>query len=196
MKSFFALISSLVLALVCSASAQASDIDMPGLMRLFAANKHIKAEFVERKFLQILDTPVESSGELVFRAPSRLEKRTRLPKAETLVIDGNSVSIERGSLKRTLPLDDFADMAAMVRSLTATFRGDQVSIEQFFKWKVSGSAENWQLVLTPKSMKLFITLKEIRLTGDNGYVHTVETTLTDGDRSLMTLSRPIVLSAQ
>ena len=75
MKSFFALISSLVLALVCSASAQASDIDMPGLMRLFAANKHIKAEFVERKFLQILDTPVESSGELVFRAPSRLEKQ-------------------------------------------------------------------------------------------------------------------------
>ena len=196
MKSFFALISSLVLVLVCSASAQASEIDMPNLMRLFAASKHIKAEFVERKFLQILDTPVESSGELVFRAPSRLEKRTRLPRAETLIIDGNSVSIERGSLKRTLPLDDFADMAAMVRSLTATFRGDQVSIEQFFKWKVSGSAEKWQLVLAPKSIKLFITLKEIRLTGDNGYVHTVETTLTDGDRSLMTLSRPIVLLEQ
>ena len=196
MKSFTTFISSLVLVVVCSARAQAGDIDMPSLMRLFAVSKHIKAEFVERKFLQILDTPVESNGELVFRAPSRLEKRTRLPRTETLVIDGNSVSIERGSLKRILPLDEFADMASMVRSLTATFRGDQVSIEQFFKWKLSGPAERWQLVLTPKSSKLFITLKEIRLSGDNAYVHTVETQLTDGDRSLMTLSRPVALPTE
>jgi outer membrane lipoprotein-sorting protein len=195
MKRFSLSIFALLWALFCSASARATDIDMPSLMRLFAVSKHIKAEFVERKFLQILDTPVESSGELVFRAPSRLEKQTRLPKPEMLIIDGNSVSIERGSLKRTLPLDDFADMASMVRSLTATFRGDQVSIEQFFKWKLSGPVDRWQLVLTPKSSKLFITLKEIRLSGDNGYVHTVETTLTDGDRSLMTLNRPVVLSA-
>ncbi len=196
MKSFTTFISSLVLVVVCSARAQAGDIDMPSLMRLFAVSKHIKAEFVERKFLQILDTPVESNGELVFRAPSRLEKRTRLPRTETLIIDGNSVSIERGSLKRTLPLDEFADMASMVRSLTATFRGDQVSIEQSFKWKLSGPAERWQLVLTPKSSKLFITLKEIRLSGDNAYVHTVETQLTDGDRSLMTLSRPVALPTE
>ena len=196
MKRFSAFMVALVLALSFGASAQASDIDMPALMRLFAVSKHIKAEFVERKFLQILDTPVESNGELVFRAPGRLEKRTKLPRPETLIIDGNSVSIERGSFKRTLPLDEFADMASMVRSLTATFRGDQVSIEQFFKWKLSGPAERWQLVLTPKSSKLFITLREIRLSGDNGYVHTVETTLTDGDRSLMTLGRPVVLPAQ
>ena len=185
-----------VLALTFSASAQASDIDMSRLMGLFASSKHIKTEFVERKFLKILDAPVESSGELVFRAPSRLEKRTKLPRPETLIIDGNSVSIERGSFKRTLPLDEFADMASMVRSLTATFRGDQISIEQFFKWKLSGPADRWQLVLTPKHSKLFITLQEIRLAGDRGYVHTVETTLTDGDRSLMTLNRPVALTTE
>ena len=194
MKNFAAFIFAILM--VCSAGAQTCDIAMPGLMALFAGSKHIKTEFIERKFLQILDTPVESSGELIFKAPGRLEKRTRRPRPETLVIDGNSVSIERGSLKRTLPLDDFADMASMVRSLTATFRGDQVSLEQFFKWELSGPANRWQLVLTPKSSKLFITLKEIRLAGDLGYVHTVETTLTDGDRSLMTLNRPVVLPAE
>ena len=194
MKHFSIFISALVLA--CSANAQARDIDMPGLMSLFAASKHIKAEFTERKFLQILDTPVESNGELVFRAPGRLEKRTKRPRPEILVIDGNNVTIERGPLKRTLPLDEFADMASMVRSLTATFRGDQVSIEQFFKWTLTGPANQWQLVLTPRNSKLFITLKEIRLAGDRGYVHTVETTLTDGDRSLMTLGRPVMLPAE
>lgn len=194
MKNFLIFIAALALAF--STSSRAADLDMSRLMGLLASGKHIRAEFVERKFLKILDAPVESSGELVFRAPSRLEKRTKLPRPETLIIDGNSVSIERGSFKRTLPLDEFADMASMVRSLTATFRGDQSSLEQFFNWKLSGPADRWHLVLTPKHSKLFMTLREIRLSGDHGYVHTVETTLTDGDRSLMTLNRPVVPTAQ
>jgi outer membrane lipoprotein-sorting protein len=178
------------IALLLSANVYADDIDMPTLMRLFAASKSVKAEFAERKFVKILDAPVESNGELLFKAPDRLEKRTLLPRPETLVIEGSKVSIERGTFKRTMSLDDFADMASLVRSLTATFRGDQVSIEQYFNWKLSGPANKWQLVLKPKTSKLFITLREVRLAGDNSYVHTVETTLTDGDRSLMTLSRP------
>lgn len=178
------------IALLLSANVYADDIDMPSLMRLFAASKSVKAEFAERKFVKILDAPVESNGELLFKAPDRLEKRTLLPRPETLVIEGSKVSIDRGTFKRTMSLDDFADMASLVRSLTATFRGDQVSIEQYFNWKLSGPANKWQLVLKPKTSKLFITLREVRLAGDNSYVHTVETTLTDGDRSLMTLSRP------
>lgn len=178
-------------SLLCAGAVQAADIDMPGLMRLFANNKNIRAEFIERKYVRILDAPVESKGELIFSAPARLEKRTTEPRPEALVIDGNQVSIERGSSRRSLSLDEFPDMASLVRSLTATFRGDQLSIEQFFTWTLSGPANRWQLVLRPKSSKLFITLGEIRLAGDGGYVHTVETTLTDGDRSLMTLGRPL-----
>lgn len=180
-----------MLSLLGTGVARAADIDMPGLMRLFANNKNIRADFIERKYVRILDAPVESKGELVFNAPARLEKRTTEPRPEALVIDGNQVSIERGASRRTLSLDEFPDMASLVRSLTATFRGDQASIEQFFSWKISGPVNRWQLVLQPKSSKLFITLAEIRLAGDGSYVHTVETTLTDGDRSLMTLGRPL-----
>jgi outer membrane lipoprotein-sorting protein len=178
-------------SLFFTSAGWAADIDMPGLMRLFANNKSIRAEFTERKYVRILDAPVESKGELVFSAPARLEKRTTEPRPEALVIDGNQVSIERGSSRRSLSLEEFPDMASLVRSLTATFRGDQISIEQFFNWQLSGPLNRWQLVLRPKSSKVFITLGEIRLMGDGGYVHTVETTLTDGDRSLMTLGRPL-----
>ncbi len=182
-------VSSLVL--LHGAHAQAANIDMPTLMQQFASSKLVKAEFIERKYVKILDSPVESNGELIFQAPDRLEKRTLQPRPENLVIEGNKVSIERGTFKRSMSLDDFADMASLVKSLTATFRGDQVSIEQYFSWKLSGPANKWELVLRPKTSKLFVTLREIRLSGDNSYVHTVETTLTDGDRSLMTLGRPL-----
>ncbi len=190
MKRFRSVVLAL-LALGLGSSALAADIDMAALMRLFAASKNVRADFSERKYIQLLDTPVESNGELLFRAPDYLEKRTRQPRPETLSIDGKKVSIERGTFKRTMSLDEFADMASLVQSLTATFRGDQASIEAYFRWKLSGPPNRWQLVLTPRNSKLFVTLKEIRLAGDQGYVHTVETTLTDGDRSLMTLSRPV-----
>lgn len=178
-------------ALLCGVHAHAANIDMPTLMQQFASSKLVKAEFIERKYVKILDNPVESNGELIFQAPDRLEKRTLQPRPENLVIEGNKVSIERGTFKRSMSLDDFADMASLVKSLTATFRGDQVSIEQYFTWKLSGPANKWELILKPKTSKLFVTLREIRLSGDNSYVHTVETTLTDGDRSLMTLGRPL-----
>ncbi len=176
--------------LLCSLPARAANVDIATLMKEFASSKQVKVQFVERKFIKILDTPVESKGELLFQAPDRLEKRTTLPRPENLTIEGNKVSIERGTFKRSMSLDDFADMASLVKSLTATFRGDQAGIEQYFVWKLVGPLNKWELTLTPKTSKLFMTLKEIRLSGDNGYVHTVETTLTDGDRSLMTLGRP------
>jgi Outer membrane lipoprotein carrier protein LolA-like len=189
MKPFSVFIGIVVTAY--SVAIQAADIDMPSLMQLFSASKNIKADFIERKYLHILDAPVESSGELVFQAPQHLEKRTKLPRAETMLIEGNKVSIERGNFKRSMSLDEFADMASLVQSLTATFRGDQDGLEKYFNWRLTGQPKKWQLVLKPKQSKMFITLREIHLLGENSYIHTVETMLTDGDRSLMTLSRPI-----
>ena len=176
---------------LCMSSAYAADIDMKSLMQQFAASKNTRAEFVERKYVRILDSPVESSGDLTFRAPDRLEKRTKLPRPEAMLIEGNRVSIERGSFKRSMMLDEFADMASLVKSLIATFRGDQEGIEKYFTWALSGPVNKWQLVLKPKNSKLFITLREIRFAGEGNYVHTVETTLTDGDWSLMTLGRHV-----
>ena len=190
MKYIFVLLTACI-SMQCINSAQAADVDMSSLMRQFAASKHTKVEFTERKYVRILDAPVESSGDLTFQAPERLEKRTKLPRAETMLIEGNKVSIERGSFKRSMVLDEFVDMASLVKSLTATFRGDQEGIEKYFAWTLSGPVNKWQLVLRPKSSKLFITLREIRFAGEGSYVHTVETTLTDGDWSLMTLSRPV-----
>lgn len=194
MKYFYFLFS--ILLSVQSANAYANEIDMPTLMQLFSVNKNIKTEFVERKFVRILDAPVESNGELIFIAPTHLEKNTKLPRAESMTIDGNKVSIERGSFKRSMSLDDLADMASLVQSLTATFRGDQAGIEQYFTWALTGTIKKWQLILKPKSIKLFVRIREIRFAGENDYVHTVETTLTDGDSSLMTLGRAVKVGAK
>jgi outer membrane lipoprotein-sorting protein len=181
---FFTLVSS---------QALAADVTMAQLMQLLAQSKHIKAQFVETKHVKVLDSTIDSSGELLFKAPSRLEKHTLKPRAELLKIDGNTVAIEKGNFKRNMSLNDYPDIASLVQSLTATFRGDQAALEQFFNWTLTGPLDSWRLSLKPKSQKLYVTLREIKLTGQGNYVSQVETILTDGDFSVMSLSRPMVL---
>ena len=113
-----------------------------------------------------------------------------------MTIDGNIVSIERGSFKRTMSLDDLADMASLVQSLTATFRGDQIGIEQYFTWALTGTLKKWQLTLKPKSIKLFVRIREIRFIGESNAVNSVETTLTDGDSSMMLLGRAVKIETK
>src|SRR5690606_29363215 len=48
-----------------------------------------EAEFTERKYLALLDAPVESSGLLRYVAPDRLERITRQPVAESMRLDGD-----------------------------------------------------------------------------------------------------------
>ena len=56
------------------------------LMAELAQNKGGRARFVEKRYLALLDKPVQASGELVYSPPDRLEKRTLLPKVETCLL--------------------------------------------------------------------------------------------------------------
>jgi outer membrane lipoprotein-sorting protein len=190
MKHIFVFIAALFIGFG-SVRVQAKELAISELMQAFATTSGIKASFTERKHLRILEAPVESSGELSFQAPDRLEKRTHQPRMEIMLIEANKVSIDRGSFKRSLQLSDYPDIASLVQSLTAVFRGDIASIEKFFTWQLKGTLQKWQLTLKPKSTQLFITLREIQFKGENNYIQAVETTLTDGDYSVMTLSRPL-----
>ena len=53
-----------------------------------------KARFVERKYLKVLNAPLELRGTLTYSAPGRLEKRTHSPRPETLTLDGDRLTIE------------------------------------------------------------------------------------------------------
>jgi hypothetical protein len=56
------------------------------LMTLLAARRHGHVSFTEVHEMAMLKAPLTSSGELVYDAPARLEKRTLAPKAETLAV--------------------------------------------------------------------------------------------------------------
>ncbi len=95
-----ALALGLVLALAGAPALAAWDLQQ--LMDSLAQNKSGRATFVETKRLAVLSKPIESSGELLYTAPDKLEKRTLKPKPESMIVDGDALIVERGSQKYQL----------------------------------------------------------------------------------------------
>ena len=67
-----------------SAAAQGG-LELKQLMQELAQVKAAGGKFVERKHFAILDTPLDSSGTLVYVAPGRLEKHVLSPRRESLI---------------------------------------------------------------------------------------------------------------
>jgi hypothetical protein len=176
------------LSAAASAAPVASDLDT--VMSLLAMRRHGRVEFVEQKFLSILKHPVESSGELLYDAPDRLEKRTLLPRAETLVLAGPELTMQRGGHARVLDLRRYPQIQPFVESIRATLAGDRGALERIFHVEFAGNVRRWSLTLTPLDRQLSRTVKQVQIDGSQDQLLRVEIRQTDGDRSLMTLRAP------
>ncbi|MHB8623359.1 MAG: outer membrane lipoprotein carrier protein LolA [Sulfuricaulis sp.] len=160
------------------------------LMKLLATQKSSQATFVEKKYIGIVGKPLESSGELSFSAPNKLEKRTLRPKPETLILDGDRLIIERSIGHRfTLSLQDHPEMAAFVESIRGTLAGDGMTLEKFYSTKLTGTVEKWQLVLLPTRPRMLDVISRILIRGSYANVNFIEFEQADGDRSEMVVSR-------
>ncbi len=163
--------------------------DVNALMQGLAQNKSGRAGFVEKKYIAVLDSPVESSGELLYTAPDRLEKRTLKPRPESLLIEGGSLTVERGKRRMVLRLADYPELVAFTESIRGTLAGDQVALRRIYNLDLDGTEERWTLTLRPMETKMLAVVQRIRIGGSRAEVKTIEIEQADKDRSVMVISK-------
>lgn len=169
-------------------------LDLPELMTLLAQKRSGEARFTEQREVKGLDSALTSSGTLSFAAPDRFTRRTLTPRPETMVVEGNIVTLTRNGRTRSLALDASPEMEAIVESVRGTLTGNSVSLQQHFKLAVAGTSEQWTLELKPATPRLAAMLHSVRIGGRRSEVLTVEMRLADGDRSVMQIE-PVVAAA-
>ena len=174
---------------LCAGSLHAADFSLSELMQQLGQKKSGTATFVEKKYIAMLKQPLESSGELAFTAPDRLEKRTLKPKAEAVLLEGNKLTLERSDgRKMSVNLSDRPEVSAFVESIRATLSGDRSALEHYYTPVLAGSSEEWQLKLTPLQARMQKVISQIRIAGSRAQVKTIEFLQADGDRSEMTIT--------
>ena len=177
------------LALAASSPAVAAAWDVQQLMDSLAQNKSGRATFVEKKYIAVLDKPVESSGELIYTAPDGLEKRTLKPRPESMTVKGGELFVERGRQKHKLQLQAYPELAAFIDSIRGTLAGDRKALERSYRLSLEGTAEHWTLQLLPLNEKMLAVIKRISIAGMRDQVRSIEITQADGDSSLMTIDK-------
>ena len=180
------------IGMVLCASSYAGDWALPDLMHLLAQKKSGKASFVEKKYIAILDKPLESSGELSFDAPDRLEKRTLKPRPETMLLDGDKLTLttyEKRPLN--LRLQDHPEVATLVESIRGTLSGDLAALEKNYAIDFNGVPGKWQLTLTPVQKAVAKVVRQVRIGGADANIKTITFDQVDGDRFEMTISKVV-----
>jgi len=169
------------------AAAQDQGWGVHDLMRELAQTRRSEARFIEHKHLKILDQPLELSGRLLYVAPDRFEKRTLTPKPETLIVDGDSLTIHETnrSKPRRLRLQDHPAVWGFVESFRATLAGDLPALERFYAVGLQGTRRAWELALVPRVQAMRAVVKQIQIHGGDGSLHRIEITEAHGDRSVM-----------
>lgn len=168
-------------------AARAADWTLDQLLSNLSQVQTAKATFIEKKYISTLDTPVESSGEMLYTAPDRLEKRTLKPKPELMLLDRDTLTLERGRKKYTMQLGDSPELAALIESIRGTLAGDRKALEHNYAVALLGVRANWTLQLTPTDFKAQQKVKQINLRGANELIKEIEVMQADGDRSVTTI---------
>jgi outer membrane lipoprotein-sorting protein len=178
------------LALLASAALAnaAAGFDVGSLMELLRSQKPGKATFTETKHIAILDRPVESTGELVFTPPDRLEKRSTGLNAERMVVDRETLSIERGGRKQVLSLREHPQVGVFVESIRGTLAGDRSALEKTYTLALEGDAQRWRLTLVPRDKQLAGIVRRVLISGTQAQVRRIEIEQADGDSSVMVIT--------
>ena len=184
MKRLRLILCALLMAPLASA---VSALDLSELMKNLSAQKEGRARFVEQKTLSVLSTPIESRGELTFKSPDFLQKKTTQPIQETLTVERDRVILNRNGKEQVIQLDTQPDMRAFIDSLRATLSGDLPTLKKSFLVKLSGPANKWTLSLRPLSANLQRILVEVSIQGRNSEILYIETSMLNGDRTFLTL---------
>jgi outer membrane lipoprotein-sorting protein len=184
---------TLVLAAACAAAAQSTvPPAFDELLKLLAARRHGHVTFTEVQELAMLDRPLQSSGELLYDAPDRLEKRTLKPKAQILVLEHGVLTARRGHRTYVMELRDYPQVVPFVESIRATLAGDRAALERTFRVQFDGTLAHWTLLLLPVDATLAGAVKDIRIEGERDAIRAVEIRHSDGDRSLLTIGPEVL----
>jgi len=155
------------------------------LMTALAARGSADATFTEQRYVPVLDAPVQSSGTLRFVAPDRLEKHTLQPRAESLVLAGDQLTLLQGPRTRRLALTDLPDNGLAINSLRGTMAGDLAALRRGWNVTLFGERRIWTLSLTPLSAAVAQYIETVLIEGQQDRIDRIEIRQADGVRSVM-----------
>lgn len=167
--------------------APAWALSLADVTALLAQNKSGQSRFTEERFVTGFEGPLRASGHLSFQAPDRFSRTTVEPREEAMEVQGNTLVLRRSGRTRQMTVDAIPELSALIEAVRGTLTGNAVLLDKLFKTDVDGLAARWTLTLVPRDARLATQVREIKITGLQGEMRSVELWMAGGDRSVMSI---------
>ncbi|MED7665816.1 outer membrane lipoprotein carrier protein LolA [Pseudomonas moraviensis subsp. stanleyae] len=179
MNVFFKSLGVLTLLAV---SSWANAFDLQQLSEQLAQPDVIHGQFIQEKHLRALPQPLISKGSFVLAKNHGLLWLLKTPLQQDYRITAKGIARRDTNGWQLLPNKSAG--AEQNRLFLAVLQGDSSGLQRDFELALSGTAQQWQLSLTPRSMLLKQVFKQINIDG-GALVQTIELLETQGDSTLL-----------
>ena len=165
-------------------------LDLETLAAALAERGAGSTSYQQTRYLDVLDEPLESSGELIFQPPDLLIQDQRRPEPQRLVLTGDRLVLEADGRRRMMELDESPRGAALAASLRGLLNGRIDRLREDYELMLDERADGeWRLTLLPLDDRLTERIRRIRVVGrlDDGMAEVRKLTMefANGDRSVM-----------
>jgi outer membrane lipoprotein-sorting protein len=162
---------------------------LQSLMARMAAITERHENFQEEKRFAALDQPLRSSGQLIYVRPAYLSKITTGPEPETLVVDGDRLTLTTADRQtRSFRVDRRPEISALVDAVRGTLAGNLDLLETHFKVSVQGGNADWTLVLTPVEPDVRRLIQNVVVGGHGTDIRTLRIIGANQDQQIMTIT--------
>lgn len=179
------------LSLLCLTSARAEDVQIGAPLK---AGSVLRGHFTQERSLQGFQASLKSEGSFVVAEGKGLIWKVEKPYATTTIITpAGLVQSAQGTETLRLPAARIPFIAKLYDMLSGTMTGDLSDLKQQFDVKMSGSAADWSLQLTPKSPQAGnadpqnMPVQQLDIAGGQ-YVKSVDIHRQNGDHDLLTFT--------
>ena len=170
-------------ALLAACAAPAWAFNVNDLQAQLREAPIVRGQFVQQKYLRSLPQPLTSTGLFTLSSQDGLLWELRAPLHQDLLLTPTAI-FRRDDGGKWQALPQAAGAGRETRMFLTVLSGDTQSLQDNFDIALSGSAADWQLVMTPKSPLLKQIFTDIRISGGK-LVQRIELRETQGDKTVM-----------
>jgi len=165
-----------------AASSLAYAVDLQQRIEQLAKPYVIHGQSTQEKHLRALPQPLISKGSFVLAKNHGRLWLLKTPLQQDYRITANGIARRDTNGWQLLPNKSAG--AEQNRLFLAVLQGDSSGLQRDFELALSGTAQQWQLTLTPRSMLLKQVFQQINIDG-GALVQTIELLETQGDSTLL-----------
>jgi hypothetical protein len=140
-----------------------------------------RVNFKETRHNPLLKEPLELTGYLEYPQVGQLRKVVESPFQESMLVAGDTIELVRDGRTRRVSLRNQESMLTMLQSIESLLAGDTEMLERLFELQLTGTADNWQLRLTPIAARLAKQLDRLTVCGGERAIDEIRFDMQNGE---------------